>query len=195
MDYSGLVAAVLRRLGPEKGDAASGMKRFVRLAEDQVYRRLRHRAMEFTKDVTVDGVGESSLPDDFVALIGITQGGEEVPHQSSRLNEARPASGAYYFIEGRTLVTSGVDGTVKLQYYRKLTSILDSGYDMLTEEPELFINATVLQAMQDMGRTNEYAFELKKLMGQIDEVNDRNSTSTAPRRRVSGLAKYSGRIA
>ena len=197
MTYSDLVASVLRRLGPEKGDAASGMRRYVQMAEDQLYRRLRHRRMEEEADLTPDGAGEATLPDNFISLIGITQGGEEVPSQASRLEAKNPASGPYYFIIDRTLFTSGVQGSVSLRYYRRFPSLLeasDDRYVMLDEEPELFVNATVTQAMQDLNRPNEYAFELSKLLKQIDEVNERSATSTTARRRVSGLAMYSGRI-
>ena len=173
------------------------MRRYVEMAEDQLYRRLRHRAMEQEVERTPDGMGEFSLPSDFVALIGVMKDGDEVPHQSSVLSTKNPSRGAYYFIEGSMVVTSGVDGPCRVRYYRRFPSILSDGddrYAMLTEESELFINATVLQAMQDLGRNSEYAFELKKLMTQIDEVNERNSAAVQVRRRVSGLAMYSGRI-
>ena len=202
MDYSGLVAAVLRRLGPEKGDAASGMRRYVEMAEDQLYRRLRHGLMvQNTLPITPDLIGESSLPKDFLQVIAVLEGNEEVPHQSSSLEQKNPAYGSYYFIEGTVIIVRGVKSSYVLRYYRRMPSILSTApqdqadkYKMLNAEPELFVNAMVVQAMQDLGRNGEYALEQSKLMDQIDEVNERNRIGQNVRRRVSGLAMYSGRI-
>lgn len=121
MDYPELVLEAALRSGIPEFPARA--EHFVRQAERDLEKALRVGQMEATASLTANSDGEAPLPVDYLAAIS-----------------------PCLVISGGNIITAP-DQAFDLNYYAKLPSVITNSTNWLLElEPEIYINAVLLQA-------------------------------------------------
>ena len=125
MDYAELIVEVALRCGLPEIPARAA--HFVTQAERDLQKVLRVRQMEAEATVTTDADGKAAIPADYLALRDIIDNGSIA-------------------VVGDEFWTETVEGDVTVQYYAALPSVVTNMTNwLLDEEPEIYINAVLLQ--------------------------------------------------
>lgn len=152
-DYDGLKSAIADFLN--RDDLSSTIATFVRLAEAQMARDIRHWRMEKRKVATFDE-GFELLPDDWVQTIRLEMGGrpmelasrEEIARWKRSHATARPRYFAH--VAGKLEVWPAPDGEYEgeLLYLARIPPLSDSEPTnwLLTEAPDAYLYGSLLQS-------------------------------------------------
>ena len=152
-DYDGLKSAIADFLN--RDDLSSTIATFVRLAEAQMARDIRHWRMERRKVATFDE-GFELLPDDWVQTIRLEMGGrpmelasrEEIARWKRSHATARPRYFAH--VAGKLEVWPAPDGEYEgeLLYFARIPPLSDSEPTnwLLTEAPDAYLYGSLLQS-------------------------------------------------
>ena len=152
-DYDGLKSAIADFLN--RDDLSSTIATFVRLAEAQMVRDIRHWRMEKRKVATFDE-GFELLPDDWVQTIRLEMGGrpmelasrEEIARWKRSHATARPRYFAH--VAGKLEVWPAPDGEYEgeLLYVARIPPLSDSEPTnwLLTEAPDAYLYGSLLQS-------------------------------------------------
>ena len=152
-DYDGLKSAIADFLN--RDDLSSTIATFVRLAEAQMARDIRHWRMEKRKAATFDE-GFGLLPDDWVQTIRLEMGGrpmelasrEEIARWKRSHATARPRYFAH--VAGKLEVWPAPDGEYEgeLLYVARIPPLSDSEPTnwLLTEAPDAYLYGSLLQS-------------------------------------------------
>lgn len=187
-DYIDLRTAVIEHVG--RSDIADVMPRLLSLAETGLNQdtgfRLRN---QITTSTLTFASGASALPSGFLEMIGVFNGnGCEYLQQS-------PASvqsgGAWYAMEGDSLIAPLMSGTLDVKYYAEITPLSTSSLAanwLLTKYPLVYLYALGLEAAKyvkdaDLMAATASLLRDAKSMAKSDDTTARYSRA---RVRVAG---------
>lgn len=146
MDFPELLTEVQARSGVT--DVVSRGEHFVRTAERALEKRLRVGAMESTATLATDADGWATLPADYLALI---------TDQSALVRGGRVLSGVK-------------DGTIDVEYYARIPSIIAAPNWLSEAEPELYIQAVLFQVFVANGLVEQATATLALIEGLASAV-------------------------
>jgi hypothetical protein len=162
--------------------------RLVKQVEAEFNRKLRVNTLIKSANLTFFN-GTTAWPADMVEIIGIYDpNGFEYVQQS--LQAAKP-NGYWYAINGGTIETTLMAGTLRCDYYKRIASIsddLDAVNDVLNDWPNLYLYALLVEAgryLRDMDLMALYAPLLAAEYRAVKVDDDRMRYSRA-RIRVGG---------
>lgn len=183
-DYLELRTAVIEMTG--RLDTIDQIDRLTKLAEARFERELRLSDQISSTSLTVSS-GLSSLPADFLEVIGLTNAtGVELVAQSPQYAGQTGAT-AFYSIEGDQIVTKAADGDYILKYYAAiptLTSGLTSTNWLLSSHPGVYLyglGCEVAKYVSDADRAAAYS---TALAGELDQARERDRQRRYSRARV-----------
>lgn len=161
MDYSELLVEVRGRSGLpfviERG------ARLVRAAERYLEKHLRPRAMEASALLATDEDGIAALPDDFLQPFGEVEGR----------------------IVGNELHTNIVNGAISLRYYAALPSVeVNTTNWLLTDEPEVYVQALLMQAYIVAGDAAKAAAHKELVDALIQDIRSTDLLAKFANRKV-----------
>ena len=187
-DYDGLKSAIADFLN--RDDLSSTIATFVRLAEAQMARDIRHWRMEKRKTATFDE-GFELLPDDWVQTIRLEMGGrpmelasrEEIARWKRSHATARPRYFAH--VAGKLEVWPAPDGEYEgeLLYVARIPPLSDSEPTnwLLTEAPDAYLYGSLLQSAPYLVED-----ERTQVWGSLYEAAVQNLNQASERARHSG---------
>ena len=187
-DYDGLKSAIADFLN--RDDLSSTIATFVRLAEAQMARDIRHWRMERRKVATFDE-GFELLPDDWVQTIRLEMGGrpmelasrEEIARWKRSHATARPRYFAH--VAGKLEVWPAPDGEYEgeLLYVARIPPLSDSEPTnwLLTEAPDAYLYGSLLQSAPYLVED-----ERTQVWGSLYEAAVQNLNQASERARHSG---------
>jgi hypothetical protein len=151
--------------------------RMVKQVEAEFNRKLRVNTLITSATLSFSN-GTAAWPSDMSEIIGIYDpNGFEYVQQS--LQAAKP-NGYWYAINGGTIETTLMSGTLRCDYYRRVSSIaedLDAVNDILTDWPNLYLFALLVEAgryLRDMELMTMYAqflaAEYRAVMADDDKL-------------------------
>lgn len=177
-DYLDLRTAVLEEVGDKS--ILDKFDRLTRLAESQMNRKLRTRGQITTLTITVAD-NEYTLPDDYVAVIGLQDGsGCEYVQDSWTLNAYAEKYGRFA-CDGTRMVAP--NGEYTFSYYSKLPSVVENNTNAIfAEYPDFYLIAVKAEAFKTLNRLDEAGLamrETQRILGEIrrDDMSARFSAA------------------
>lgn len=180
-DYAELVTEVAHRTGLEIAPRAA---QYVGLAEKALEKHLKTSGMESTATLTTDGDGEVALPSDFLTmrLVRTSQGDLRRCSLAEILDDTETG----YAVRGSTLVSSEASTVHTAYYYRTIPSLAENSTNwLLTEAPEIYLDAVAAQAFKAAGQVEPYMALNAATMQSVADFNSQDRTARYSRTRIS----------
>lgn len=167
----------------DRTDLASYTGDFVKFAEGQLNRDLRHRKMVTSTDLT-PASNVCTLPTDYLNYIRVVELGAIrrelefiTPSVADQMYPTRPAGLASHFmIVGDSLTALPLSSNdIELTYRQKIPTLSDSNTSnwLLATHPELYLRASVMQGLMFINETSSTRFSstVQFVQKMIEELN------------------------
>lgn len=172
---------------------------FVALAEERIYYGneheesdpLRARAIEVETTITMTA-GVGPLPSDYLEMRALTRDNDPVgldylpPHQFEAIKTELTGTGVpgYYTVKASNVeIAPGWTGTLDALYYQRLPVLTTGTNAILTAHPNLYLWASLVEAMQFVGNEKKQGDFGRRYNGSVSAVN-----------RVNGRGQRSGTL-
>lgn len=195
IDYASLVTSIQNWTA--RSDLNSVIPDFITLAEARINRDLKVRQMLSTVGLTASG-GSFDLPSDIISIVrvSISDSGydrqlEPLPSSANLNNRQGVAIG--YVVEGSVAKIVGGSGNedVTLSYYGKIPAVSTSANWLITNYPDIYLYATLLESAPYIGNDPKIAIWQAGYEAAIDSLNRTDSESrfgASPRVRLDFYA-------
>lgn len=194
-DNASLIAAVQNWTA--RADLTSVIPDFIMLAEARINRDLKVRQMLSTVGLTASG-GSFTLPSDLISIVRVSYlySGKDVELESlpstANLN-AREGIAFGYVVEGSVAKLVGGSGNedITLSYYAKIPAISTSPNWLITNYPDIYLYATLLESAPYIGNDPKIAVWQAGYESAIESLNRTDSESrfgSSPRMRIDFYA-------
>lgn len=189
--FSTLKTAVADWLDRDDLAATAGpIEQWIDMAEDEIYRRLRIRAMEDSTSVAIAS-GTIAVPDNFLEprAVTVTLSGENhklEPKPAEWIYDNYPLRQSdslpkYYALEGDTLIFGPYPDstyTVNVKYYKRLTAlgVANETNWFTTNASDLLLNMSLLNSIGYLGedeRANHWRSERDRIIAEIERAQKR----------------------
>lgn len=177
-----------------RSDLTAAIPTFIQNAEARLNKRVRHREMEASQDVTIDAAGAFALPADYQEARSLRIEGDPAafprqvePTSAEFTHRFRPYSLPQFFavLEGRVMVKPAAAGAGTFYYFAKLPALSDSNPTnwLLERSPECYLYAALVEAAtweRDPEDVQTYAALLAEAVAGLLEDRKASRVPAAP---------------
>lgn len=192
-DYASLQASIGQWLA--RSDMATAAPDLIQMAEVRIGRdlqRMQHRRLMVSVSGTL-AAGSAALPADFVTIRSVEvpwgAGNLVLPPLDSTTQESTSSQPLGYWIDGNTLrVTGGGVSPYTLNYWQRLPSIAAATNWLITDSPDLYLYAALLEAapyMKEDERIGVWREGYTNAIAAIEDQNNRSRSAYGKRSRPS----------
>lgn len=203
-NYSDLVDEIDDWL--HRSDLTSKIPTFIKLGENYLNRKVKTKDMETVATATASTSSRyMALPDDFVEMsaLWIQSPRSEIeyvaPPAFNELVVSETATGtpAYYTLKDEIVfdVIPASAFTIETEYLKKYDLATDSTNWLMTNNPDLYLNATMIQALiyiQDDGRAQSMKANLDEMIAFLNRQEAKKRKSSNGTLRVDGAIISNG---
>jgi hypothetical protein len=194
-DNATLVAAVKNWLA--RADLDSVIPDFITLAESRINRDLKVRQMLTTVGLTASS-REFTLPTDIVSIVRVSarvSGRDKILEPLASVANINATDGLAwgYVVEGSVGKVVGGTGSedITMSYYAKIPAVATSANWLITNYPDVYLYATLLEASPYLGNDARVSTWAQGYQSAIDSLNRMDSEARfggAPRARLDFYA-------
>jgi len=194
-DNATLVAAVKNWLA--RADLDSVIPDFITLAESRINRDLKVRQMLTTIGLTASS-REFTLPSDIVSIVRVSarvSGRDKILEPLASVANINATDGLAwgYVVEGSVGKVVGGTGSedITMSYYAKIPAVATSANWLITNYPDVYLYATLLEASPYLGNDARVGTWAQGYQSAIDSLNRMDSEARfggAPRARLDFYA-------
>lgn len=169
-----------------RSDLTSYTGDFVTLAEDYLNKKVRHRKMVATTDLT-PASGVCTLPTDYLEHIRVVEKASirrELSYIAPQYADQRYPDRTAGLAQNFTLVGNNLrmfpvsSNDIELTYYQKIPALSDANTTnwLLSESPHLYLRACQVMALEFAGETDTSRFQVASEMSRsmLDSLNEQN---------------------
>ena len=194
-DYASLVAAVQNWTA--RADLNSVIPDFITLAEARINRDLKVRQMLSTVGLT-SSAGEFTLPSDLISILRVSVRSNGLDREIEPLPSvanvnARLGQAIGYVVEGSVGKIIGGSGSedVTLSYYGKIPAVSSSPNWLITNYPDIYLYATLLEASPYIGddaRIGTWSSGYQQAIDTLNRVDSESRFGGSPRAKLDFYA-------